>query len=162
MHLTDEQKTAIRECAKDEASFEKILQILTPVSPLEKSYQILTVDDDPTINTFIHAVLEIDGYNVCGVTSGQAAVEKINAQRWDLIFLDIIIPDIDGGQILNIIRESELNKDTPVAFVTGMIKPEEEEGLVPRREKYIGKPFTVEKLRAVTRELLKIGVAVQS
>lgn len=156
MYLTEEQKIAIRGYSKDEDSFQKILQIISPASPLGKSYQILTVDDDPTINTFIHAVLEIDGYNVKGVTSGQAAVDEIHRQKWDLVFLDIVIPDIDGGKILNIIRESELNKETPVAFITGMIKPDEEQQLIPRAEKYIGKPFTVEKLRSAARELLKI------
>lgn len=154
MNLSVEQIKVIRENARDTDAYEKIIHALLNEPSSESRPQILAVDDDDQMCSLIRFVLESEGCEVAAVTSGEASLDIIRHKQFNLIFLDINMPDIQGGEILEKIRESEINKDTPVVFITGLIKPEEEEKLVPRREKYLGKPITVEKLLAVTNEIL--------
>lgn len=158
MELTEEQREGIRECCKDQACFEKVLQILHASTDKSvqkaKKYSVLAVDDNEHIAHLVEVALEPVHCAVTCVLNGRDALAEINRKKWDLVFLDIMLPDIDGGEILLRIREHEVNKETPVVFITGLIKPEEEAGLVPRNEKYLGKPFTADRLRSVAREIL--------
>lgn len=154
MELNENQLEVIRNCARDEESFKRILDVIGVGS--KAKYQVLAVDDQEMIVSLVRTAAEMEDCAVTCVTTGQAAVNEVNRKKWDLIFLDIVIPDIDGGEILNVIRRTPMNQDTPVVFVTGLLKPEEEKSLTPRKEKYIGKPFSIEKIRAVTREVLGI------
>ncbi|MFZ5806508.1 MAG: response regulator [Verrucomicrobiota bacterium] len=154
MNLSVEQIQVIRECARDEEAYEKILHALLNEPVPESRPQILAVDDDEHMCSLIRFVLEAEGCEVAAVTSGTAALDHIRHKLFHIIFLDINMPDIQGGEILEKIRASSVNKDTAVVFITGLIKPEEENKLIPRREKYLGKPITVEKLLAVTQEIL--------
>ncbi|MFH1066990.1 MAG: response regulator [bacterium] len=154
MDLTNEQMEIIRHSSRDEEAFKKILESLHVESDMPAKRRVLVVDDDKQIGDLVRFALEPEGFNVITVLSGKEALYEIHNKKMALILLDIILPDINGGDILLKIRESALNKDAPVVFITGMVKPGEEDKLTPRAEKYLGKPFTTQKLVALARELM--------
>lgn len=79
---------------------------------------ILTVDDSPTIRTFLHGLLSLHGAQVQEACSGREALEKLAHNRYDLVLLDLLLPDVDGIQVLAGIRERD--DETAVVMLTGM------------------------------------------
>jgi excisionase family DNA binding protein len=78
---------------------------------------ILLVDDDPMVREILKEIVESEGYTVSGVESGEAALEEIKIQHFDLIFLDLKLPGMNGVEILETIKERD--KDAVVVLVTG-------------------------------------------
>jgi len=66
--------------------------------------QILVVDDEVQVLQLFRCLLEREGYAVSGVSSGGAAVEALNSNRFDLLVLDIGLPDMNGFDVLRIAR----------------------------------------------------------
>jgi excisionase family DNA binding protein len=104
--------------------------------------QILVVDDEPTVGDLIRNTLEMGRYQVTTTLSSLEALELINQQRFDLIFLDLVMPELDGAELFKHIRE--IDKDVPVVIVTGYPPSE----VMARAIEYgpfsvIKKPFTI-------------------
>ena len=120
----------------------------------EKSrYKILAVDDEQRMVRFIQLNLEQDGFQVITAYNGKEALEQVRTQLPDLILLDIMMPDINGFEVLRKIREVS---NVPVIMLTA--KGEEEDriqGLELGADDYITKPFSprelVSRIRAVLR-----------
>jgi len=78
---------------------------------------ILVVDDDPDIaDLFVH-VLEPNGYQVTTALTGQAAIEKVRQQSFELIYLDLVLPDISGPETLRTMRQ--IDDSARVVVITG-------------------------------------------
>lgn len=84
---------------------------------------ILVADDSLTERTNITRVLEAAGYSVIGAASGNEAVALAEAQRPDVIFLDIIMDDGDGYKACRTIKRNEQIRDTPVIMVSSKSNP---------------------------------------
>lgn len=118
---------------------------------------ILIVDDKPAN---IHILAEALGsqYDITVATSGKLALELIGrANKPDLILLDIIMPEMDGYEVCNRIKENDATKDIPVIFVTARNAPSDEEhgfnlGVVD----YISKPYNLPIVLARVRNHLKL------
>ena len=78
---------------------------------------ILVIDDEPVIGQLFKDILGKNGYSVTIALSSPEAMELINKQRFDLIFLDLVMPEIDGCELFRSIRK--IDKQVPVAIVTG-------------------------------------------
>ena len=78
---------------------------------------VLIVDDDATVRDILKEMIRKEGYSVTTADSGDAALRETERQRFDLIFLDLVLPDISGTQVLKTIKET--TKDTIVVIVTG-------------------------------------------
>jgi two-component system KDP operon response regulator KdpE len=115
--------------------------------------RVLVVDDEPRMIHFIHLNLDHDGYEVIEATSGSEALELLRDRMPDLILLDVMMPDMDGFETLQLLREIST---VPVIMLTA--KGEEEDrirGLELGADDYITKPFSpremVSRVRAVIR-----------
>mgnify|MGYP006277887805 FL=1 len=116
-------------------------------------YKILVVDDEKRMVRFIQLNLEQDGFQVVTAYNGEEALDQVRTQLPDLVLLDIMMPDIDGFQVLKKIREVST---VPVIMLTA--KGEEDDrvrGLELGADDYITKPFSprelVSRIKAVLR-----------
>ena len=80
--------------------------------------QVLIVDDDPDIREALQAVLELDGHVVTALESGAAVLELLRRCPFDLILLDVMMPGIDGLEVLRQVRRAEVA--VPVYLLTAM------------------------------------------
>jgi excisionase family DNA binding protein len=78
---------------------------------------ILIIDDEPVIGRLFSDTLDKNGYKVTSALSSQEALELITRQHFDLIFLDLVMPEINGCELFRRIRK--IDKQVPVAIVTG-------------------------------------------
>lgn len=105
--------------------------------------KILVVDDIPEN---IHALKHLfrKEYSIIGATSGKKAIELVEKDPTiDLILLDILMPEMDGYEVCQIIKTKELTKDIPIIFVTSLNDREsEEKGLLLGAVDYIYKPVS--------------------
>ena len=109
---------------------------------------ILLVDDDEDIIEFLQYNLEKEGFRVTTANSGKEAMEKINNQV-DLILLDIMMPNMDGFEVLKKIRQNDFYKDIPVIFLTAKSSETDEiKGLSLGAFDFISKPISPQKLIA--------------
>jgi two-component system, OmpR family, response regulator RpaB len=110
----------------------------------EKQPIILVVDDDDKILKLLQVNLSIDGYQVVGVSNGSSALESLGDIKPDLVILDVMMPGLDGFQVLDLIRQQS---DVPVIIVTAswdMITNQEAAGL--KADNYLKKPFNISEL----------------
>lgn len=122
----------------------------------EKSFsnkRILVVDDEERIVRFIRLNLEQDGFQVEEAFNGKSAMDKLRQTLPDLILLDVMLPDIEGFDVLAMIRE---NHDVPIIMLTA--KTEEDDrvrGLELGADDYVTKPFSPRELVSRVRAVLR-------
>ncbi|WP_346916649.1 response regulator transcription factor [Clostridium sp.] len=113
---------------------------------------ILIVEDEMHISKMIEATLSIGGYrgHICG--NGKEAVQRVLEEKFDLILLDVMLPDMDGFQVIEEIRCREV----PVIFLTAMQEVSDKvKGLKLGAEDYIVKPFEAVELLARIEVVLR-------
>ncbi len=120
-----------------------------------QGHRILIVDDEKRMVRFIRLNLEHDGFQVISAYNGKEALDQVRNALPDLILLDVMMPDIDGFQVLEKIREFS---SVPVIMLTA--KGEEDDrvrGLELGADDYVTKPFSprelVSRVRAVMRRI---------
>jgi len=117
--------------------------------------RIMVVDDEERIVRFIRLNLEQDGFQVVEAFSGKQAMDKLRQTLPDLILLDVMLPDLDGFEVLRMVRE---NHEIPVIMLTA--KTEEDDrvrGLELGADDYVTKPFSVRELTARLRAMFRRG-----
>jgi len=82
-----------------------------------KPVQILVVDDEPLVGELFKHSLNEPGYQVTTILSSIEALELLNTKQFDLIFLDLLIPELDGVELFHRIRQ--MDQQIPVAIITG-------------------------------------------
>ena len=115
--------------------------------------RMVYVDDDEILLEIAQAFLESFGHTVTCVNDPREARLAVSNVKPDLVLLDVMMPDMDGVQVLGKLREAGALADTPVVFVTGNVEREDCRRLLDAGAAgVIAKPFTPESLReAVTR-----------
>jgi putative two-component system response regulator len=116
---------------------------------------ILVVDDDPGIRRLLRRCLELAGYTVEECGSAREALDRIRGSVYDLVFLDLNLPDGSGHEILEVIRSDPATRLLPVVMLTGMGTTEERirayrEGATD----FLPKPFSPEELIPRVRSLV--------
>jgi two-component system, OmpR family, response regulator len=100
-----------------------------------KKIRILVIDDEPNVTRGIRLNLEALGtYEVRPENHAHAAVQTAREFRPDLIFLDIMMPELDGGEVAAQLQADPLLKDTPIVFLTALVSNAE----TRKREAHIG------------------------
>ena len=117
-----------------------------------KPVEILVIDDEPVIGELLRASLGMCGYRVTTTTSSRQGLELVAARRFDLIFLDLVMPELDGSEVFRRIRE--MDRDTTVAIVTAYSDSE----LMKKAMEYgpflvISKPFAIVEVIEAVRSL---------
>lgn len=118
-----------------------------------KDRRILVVDDEERMVRFIRLNLEHDGFRVIEAFNGTQAINKVRSNLPDLVLLDVMMPDIDGFEVLRIIREVST---IPVIMLTA--KGEEDDrirGLELGADDYITKPFSPRELVSRVKAVLR-------
>ncbi len=115
--------------------------------------KILIVEDDQTVLNFEIKELEHEGYSVVSAMDGRTALELFEKENPDLVLLDIMLPELNGIEVLRRIRKSS---SVPVIMVTAKGEVYDKvNGLMTGADDYISKPFAIEELLARTYALLR-------
>lgn len=117
---------------------------------------ILTVDDEVHILELLKYNLETAGYQVIQAETGEAALEILNHMKIDAVLLDLMLPKMNGMEVLRCIRNNQKIKKTPVIMLTA--KSDEFDkvlGLEMGADDYIAKPFSLRELQARVKALLR-------
>lgn len=116
--------------------------------------RILLVDDDPGVTEHVGAFLERTGYVVTYAGDGVAALQRLEHDRVDLVILDVLMPMLDGREVLRRLRRA--NNWTPVILLTRVGSPTERAvALDEGADDYLGKPFEPYELVARIRAVLR-------
>ncbi len=117
--------------------------------------KILIVDDDPVIKMSLEAGLQEAGYTTENVADGQKALEKIDEIKPDIILSDIIMPNLDGYELHNRLRQNPKTADIPFIFLSVKDEPSEQlKGLQLGADDYVTKPFKINDLVARIKRVL--------
>ncbi len=116
--------------------------------------RILVVDDEPSIIDSVATVLRYEGFEVDVATSGKVALQKAQDCAFDLIVLDVMLPDLDGLGVTQRLRADGL--DVPVLFLTAKSGVDDRvAGLTIGGDDYMSKPFSLLELVARVKAILR-------
>lgn len=119
------------------------------------SPRILVADDEPALLRLLEFVLGRRGYVIQGVTNGNAAVEVLKNESPDLAILDVMMPGLDGYEVLTFIRETAHLEGLPVVMLTARAQLDDIQlGLSLGADAYLAKPFDPEELLSVVESLI--------
>ena len=122
--------------------------------------RILSVEDEEKIARFVTLELEHEGYQVEHAADGRTAVDLALERDYDLILLDVLLPQLNGMEVLRRVRK---HKDVPVIMVTARdAVMDKVAGLDAGADDYLTKPFAIEELFARIRVALKRAEAVRA
>jgi len=116
------------------------------------SFTVMVIDDSKTIRRTAEALLRKEGYQVITATDGFEALSMISDYRPDLIFMDIMMPRLDGYQTCALIKHHRVFRHTPVVMLSskdGLF--DRARGRVVGSDHYITKPFTRDELLGAIR-----------
>jgi len=118
--------------------------------------KILIVDDEPFILKSLTFVLRKEGFQVDSATNGMEAKEKLQAQKPNIVFLDIMMPKMNGLEVCQWLRQDPVLKDTYVIILTAKgQEADREKGLKIGADEYMTKPFSPSHVVTRIKELLK-------
>lgn len=113
--------------------------------------KILIVDDEESLAMVFKSLIENTGkYEVCKETRGSKAFNAAKKFKPDLVLLDIMMPDIDGGEVARQLKKDPDTRDIPIVFISAAITKEEEneQGIIKGGHPILAKPVPMEKLLA--------------
>lgn len=121
---------------------------------------ILIVDDEPNIVMSLEFLMRKNGYQVGIARNGSEALAAIDATPYNLVLLDVMMPDVDGYQVCRHIRESPARASTKVIFLSAKSQAADvAQGYAAGADLYIPKPFSTRQLMEKVRELLDSNLA---
>ena len=104
--------------------------------------RILIVDDEPFNVDYLKQELEEDGYDILSAENGRAALEVVAAESPDVILLDILMPEMDGFEVLDRLKGDKATRDIPVIVISALVDMENVvHGIEHGAEDYLPKPF---------------------
>ena len=120
--------------------------------------RVLVVDDEPMVREVVTRYLEHDGFLVTAVEDGRAALKAVKTSAPDLIVLDIMLPEIDG---LDVLTQLRLSGDIPIILLTARTSEADRIlGLELGADDYVLKPFSPRELTARVRSVLRRSARV--
>lgn len=114
---------------------------------------ILAIEDEEPVREAIVAALEASGYRVITAADGEEGLERLLAERPDLVMLDLMLPKLHGMDVCAAIRE---HSQVPIIMLTGLAAEDDRvQGLVCGADDYVTKPFRARELAARVRAVLR-------
>lgn len=125
------------------------------------SHRILLVEDEEHLLEAIKLNLELEGYHVSTAMDGRKALKLVKEERFNLIILDVMLPEVNGFQVAETVRLE--NAKTPIMFLTAKNTSEDRiSGLKLGADDYLTKPFNLEELILRVGILIKRGLEVEA
>ncbi len=119
--------------------------------------KILVVDDTPNNVKLLADLLTVKGYTVVTAASGPEALKQLEAERPDMVLLDVVMPEMSGYEVCRKIRQDPANEMLPVVMVTALDPGEERiKGLEAGADDFLTKPINQGELLARVKSLLRI------
>jgi len=104
--------------------------------------RILIVEDEESLLKLETILLTVSGFEVIGAITGNMAIEKIGTEKFDLVLLDIMLPDIDGFEVCRLIRKDRRTAAVPIIMLTGKKNRDDyDRGVLCGANAYLVKPF---------------------
>jgi len=123
------------------------------ISKMEKRQLILVVDDEKPILKLLRVNLSKEGYNVVTAADGKSALALLDKQRPDLVLLDIMMPGLDGLQVLDLIRQ---RSNVPIIMLTARQEVNVlDDAITLGADDYVRKPFSIRELKARIKAKLR-------
>lgn len=120
---------------------------------MKREARVLVIDDDPRLRRFLELNLQAEGYTVSSAASGRAGFEALLTRKPDTVILDLMLPDMDGFELCERIREFS---DVPIIILTARTEQSDMVlGLDIGADDYMVKPFGREELLARIRAVLR-------
>ena len=117
---------------------------------------ILIVDDDARLREFVRVNLEMDGYTVREAANASEGLAALEEEPPDLILLDVMMPEVDGWEMLRRVRERHGVDSIPVIMFSGKVDEQTAETASERgAQAFFGKPFDPQQLIQSTKQLLR-------
>ena len=116
---------------------------------------ILIVDDDPSLRGFVRASLELEGYSVREAGSAEEGLAALEQESPALILLDVMMPKVDGWEMLRRVRERHGVEAIPVLMFSGKVDESENEVASRGAQGFIGKPFDPQQLIESAKQMLR-------
>ncbi len=119
-------------------------------------HRILVVDDDEHIQKSLSQYLEMEDFEVDVASSGQEALERAALQTFDLILLDIMMPEMDGFEVVETLRTHAKTSQVPIILLTARGQDTDVlKGYHLGVSSYLTKPFNLDELVETIREVLE-------
>jgi CheY-like chemotaxis protein len=120
------------------------------------SKKVLVVDDDELVLVAISELLTPLGFSVTTCSNGPEALERVASNRFDLVILDVIMPEMDGFEVCQKIRQIDSYSETPVMMLTAKSGEEDRQrGLEVGANLYLPKPISPKRLIALVEEAVR-------
>jgi excisionase family DNA binding protein len=116
---------------------------------------VLIVDDDDNLRSFVRATLELDGYAVREAASAEEGLDALDQESPDLILLDVMMPHMDGWEMLRRVQERHGVGAIPVIMFSGKVEEGAGEATARGARGFIGKPFDPQQLIAQAKQILQ-------
>jgi DNA-binding response OmpR family regulator len=118
--------------------------------------KILCIEDEPQMIDLIRLILANEGYEVIGADGGQEGLELMRQEKPDLILLDLMMPEMDGGDVFHRMKEEIELRNIPVIVVTAKAAPIDQVLWinVAKVDDYVTKPFGPRELVESVKKVL--------
>ncbi len=125
------------------------------------AHRVLLVEDEEHLLRTISLNLELEGYDVSAISNGKEALKEFRKAHFDLVILDVMLPEVDGFDICRTIRLE--NKKVPILFLTAKGSGSDKvKGLKLGADDYLTKPFNLEEFILRVQNLVRRGVPAAS
>ena len=123
-------------------------------NPAPPALSVLIVDDDPDTLTLVGLILRQQGFQVDFASEGETAIEKLKNNVYDAMITDVIMPGIDGWELVRLVRSPDVipgkdNRSLAIILNTALVSPSDQRDNLPLSEidAYLGKPFSLGMVR---------------
>ena len=118
--------------------------------------RVLVVEDEPLLSEMITKSLKLEGYLVESAGTGEDGLKKVKELNPDLVLLDVLLPKIDGWEVLTRLRDDPKSRDLPIIMLTALADEKSKvQGLRGGADDYVTKPFSALELMARVEAVLK-------
>jgi excisionase family DNA binding protein len=134
---------------------DKFLERSGPGGPPADSPVVLIVDDDPRLREYVRVNLEMEGYAVREAGNAEEGLNVLEEASPDLVLLDVMMPGVDGWEMLRRVQERHGVGAIPVIMFSGKVEEQEANEAASRgAQAFVGKPFSPQELIDQTKQLL--------